>query len=87
MGFGLFELCLLLVEAGRTVAPVPILAAGVSALVLERFGSPEQQARWLAAIARGEALVAPALTDPSADDPALGARAVRARRDAGDALG
>jgi alkylation response protein AidB-like acyl-CoA dehydrogenase len=72
MGFGLFELCLLLVEAGRTVAPVPVLAAGVAALTLEHFGSEAQRERWLGSMARGEALITPAMTDPGADDPGLG---------------
>ena len=47
-GYGFFELCVLLEEIGRTVAPVPAWATLVcGALPIARFGSAAQQQRWL----------------------------------------
>lgn len=64
MDMGLLELCLLLVEIGRTVAPLPALPALVHAgLPIARFGSEEQRERWLAPLARGEAIFSAALDE------------------------
>jgi alkylation response protein AidB-like acyl-CoA dehydrogenase len=80
MGLGLLELCVLLHEAGRTVAPVPLLATLVlGGLPLAERGTPEQQARWLVPMARGEAVLTAALVDADSDDPAR--PATRAERD------
>jgi alkylation response protein AidB-like acyl-CoA dehydrogenase len=77
MGMGFLELCLLLVEIGRTVAPLPALPALVHAgLPIARFGSDAQRERWLAPLAAGDAIFAAALGE-NAD--------VTARRE-GDAL-
>ena len=77
MGMGFLELCELLVEVGRTVAPLPALPTLVHAgLAIARFGDDAQRERWLAPLARGEALFATALGDDSA---------VQARRQ-GDAI-
>ena len=47
-GLGLVEACELLEQAGRTVAPVPLLATVAYAVpVLAQHGTPEQQAAWL----------------------------------------
>jgi alkylation response protein AidB-like acyl-CoA dehydrogenase len=51
-GLGLTELCLLLEQQGRFVAPVPLWENGIAALAVAH-GSPEQQARWLPAVAAG----------------------------------
>jgi alkylation response protein AidB-like acyl-CoA dehydrogenase len=68
---GFFTLCVLLEEVGRAVAPVPVMASlALGALPLARFGSAEQQQRWLPAIARGEAIVTAALQEPGSDEPA-----------------
>jgi alkylation response protein AidB-like acyl-CoA dehydrogenase len=73
MGMGLLELCVLLVEVGRTLAPVPVLPTLVlGGLPLARFGSAAQQERWLAPLAQGELVLTGAL---GGDD------AVAARRD------
>lgn len=66
MGMEFSELCVLLHEMGRAVAPVPLLSAlaGV-ALPLAKFGSEAQCDRWLAPLAKGEIhLVAGALDAP-----------------------
>jgi alkylation response protein AidB-like acyl-CoA dehydrogenase len=48
-GLGLIELCRVLVEVGRTVAPVPLAVHGPAAMVLAELGSAEQKERWLEA--------------------------------------
>ena len=64
MGMSFLELCMLLVEAGRTVAPLPIVPALVyGALPIARFGSDAQCDRWLAPVAKGEAILTAALGD------------------------
>jgi alkylation response protein AidB-like acyl-CoA dehydrogenase len=68
-GFGFFELCLLLEEVGRSVAPVPAwatLAGG--GLPIARFGSDAQKQRWLPALIAGETIVSAALQEPDNAD-------------------
>jgi len=70
-GLGLLEQCSVLIEIGRTVAPAPYLASialGASAVAL--FGSAEQKARWAAPAGRGQIVLAAALSEEGADDPA-----------------
>jgi len=63
-GLGLTELCLVLEQQGRAVAPVPLWATVVlGALPLARFGSPAQQARWLPGVVSGEHRLSAALAD------------------------
>ncbi len=62
-GLGLIELCSVLVEVGRTVAPVPLGSHAVTALALARFGSVAQQARWLPGAASGESILTTALSE------------------------
>jgi alkylation response protein AidB-like acyl-CoA dehydrogenase len=82
MGLGLLELCALLAETGRAVAPVPVLASlALAGLPLARAGTAEQRERWLPALARGEAILTAALVDAGSADPA--APATRAHREAG----
>ena len=58
MGMGFLELCGLLVEIGRTVAPLQALPALVYAgLPIARFGSDAQRDRWLAPLAKGETVL------------------------------
>ena len=64
MGMGFVELCALLEEVGRAVAPVPAWPALVlGALPLARFGSDAQRERWLAPLARGEVVLTGALAE------------------------
>jgi alkylation response protein AidB-like acyl-CoA dehydrogenase len=80
MGLSLLELCALLQETGRAVAPVPALAAlALAGLPLARAGTQAQRERWLPPLARGEAILTAALTDADSSDPA--APATRARRE------
>jgi alkylation response protein AidB-like acyl-CoA dehydrogenase len=86
MGFGFLELVTLLEEVGRTVAPVPVLAALVlGGLPLARFGTGAQRERWLGRLATGEAILSAGLVDADSDEPE--APALRARpRDSGYVL-
>lgn len=55
-GLGLTELCLVLEEQGRRVAPVPLYSSLVlGGLPIGEFGSEEQQQRWLGALVEGKA--------------------------------
>ncbi|KRF21218.1 acyl-CoA dehydrogenase [Nocardioides sp. Soil797] len=81
-GLGLDALCVVLEEQGRHVAPVPLWSAGVAALAVTRFGSPEQQADLLPTIASGESRLTLALEEYDGADPAAPrARAVAADGD------
>jgi alkylation response protein AidB-like acyl-CoA dehydrogenase len=65
-GFGLTEACLIAEQVGRTVAPIPYLAAVVGAgLPLAAFGTHEQRSRHLPSLADGSALVTVALHEPN----------------------
>jgi alkylation response protein AidB-like acyl-CoA dehydrogenase len=67
-GLGLVEACELLEQAGRTVAPVPLLATvAYSVPVLAHFGSPEQQAAWLPGVVSGEVVLTAALVEALGD--------------------
>ena len=62
--FGYFDLCLMLQEIGRAVAPVPAFATCVlGALPIARFGSDEQKQAWLPRVAAGEAILSAALVE------------------------
>lgn len=67
-GGGLVEGCVLLEEAGRAVAPVPLWPSVIAVLALARFGTAEQRARILPGAATGEAIVTAALP-PDGGEP------------------
>lgn len=63
-GLGLTELCMVLEEQGRRVAPIPLYASLVlGGLPILEFGSADQQQRWLSALAAGEAKFSAAIAD------------------------
>jgi alkylation response protein AidB-like acyl-CoA dehydrogenase len=67
LGLGFLDLCMMLREVGRHVAPLPAIPTLVSgALPIARFGSDKQQAV-LAKVASGEALLTAALVELGAD--------------------
>jgi alkylation response protein AidB-like acyl-CoA dehydrogenase len=69
MGMGLLELCVLLEEAGRRLAPVPLLETLVlGALPVAEFGSEEPRARLLPGVARGGCVLTAALEDAGAGE-------------------
>jgi 3-oxocholest-4-en-26-oyl-CoA dehydrogenase beta subunit len=70
-GFGMLEICLVLEELGRHLAPVPLLPTAVlGALPVAEFGTPEQRRRWLSAVAEREAVLSAALTELGGAPPA-----------------
>jgi len=69
-GLSLLEVCLLLEQVGRTVAPIPAWPTLVlGALPIAEFGSPEQRRQWLPGVTAGEVILSAALVEPAADDP------------------
>jgi alkylation response protein AidB-like acyl-CoA dehydrogenase len=82
MGLGIEEVCLLLQEIGRAVAPVPVLPALVLAsLPIVEFGTDEQRRTWLGPVASGEAILTGALLDAGSGEPS--APATTAKRNGG----
>ncbi|HXZ64237.1 MAG TPA: acyl-CoA dehydrogenase family protein [Streptosporangiaceae bacterium] len=70
-GLGLLEQCSVLVEVGRTVAPVPYLASIVlGASAVATFGTAEQCRRWAVPAGQGDLILAAALAEDGSDDPA-----------------
>jgi alkylation response protein AidB-like acyl-CoA dehydrogenase len=79
-GLGFLELCLVLEQVGRTVAPIPAWPTlAVGALAIGEFGTTEQRRRWLPGVTAGEAILTGALVEAGSDDPM--APATNARRD------
>ena len=69
-GCGFFELALVLEEAGRALAPVPLLPTlALGGLPIARFGTSEQHERWLGPVARAEAILTAALHEPGSHAP------------------
>ena len=63
-GLGLVELCLVLEEQGRRVAPVPLYASLVlGGLPIAEFGTGQQQQRYLEPLASGTAKFSAAIAD------------------------
>src|SRR5262245_43809051 len=70
-GSGFVDACLLLEQQGRRVAMLPLLSAAVSAAMpLARFGSREQQQRWLPDVVNGKSVLSAALTELGSDSEA-----------------
>jgi alkylation response protein AidB-like acyl-CoA dehydrogenase len=68
-GFGFAELAVLLEQAGRHVAPVPLLPTLVfGAATIARFGSEAQKARWLPGVAAGKVVLTAALAEADSRD-------------------
>jgi alkylation response protein AidB-like acyl-CoA dehydrogenase len=64
LGLGFLELALLLEEAGRAVAPVPLLPTlAYGAMPIVRFGSPEQHAAVLPGVASGDTVLSGAYVE------------------------
>jgi 3-oxocholest-4-en-26-oyl-CoA dehydrogenase beta subunit len=69
-GLGLIELCRVLEEVGRTVAPVPLAVHGPAALLLAETGSDAQREQWLPGAATGERILTAAVAEELAHLPA-----------------
>jgi alkylation response protein AidB-like acyl-CoA dehydrogenase len=69
-GYGLMELCVLLEEVGRHVAPLPLLATlGLGALPIAELGTDEQRARYLPGVIAGTSILTAALQEAGHADP------------------
>jgi alkylation response protein AidB-like acyl-CoA dehydrogenase len=69
-GYGLMELCVLLEEVGRHVAPLPLLATvGLGAMPVAALGTDEQRRRYLPPAIAGTSLLTSALCEPGHADP------------------
>lgn len=67
-GYGLTELAAVLEQLGRTTAPIPLFETVVLAgLAIARFGSDEQQERYLTPVVAGELVLTGALQEEGAD--------------------
>lgn len=67
-GLGFLETCVVLEEAGRAAAPVPLGAVLVTGIApLARHAGAGPAGRWLAPAVAGEALVTGALVEPGGD--------------------
>lgn len=82
-GLGLVELCLVLEEQGRRVAPVPVFASLVLAgLTIAEFGREAQRQRWLGPMAAGESRLSAAVAELGMT-PALAGEVVATREGGG----
>ena len=62
-GFGLIELCLLLEETGRAVAPLPLFPTLVlGALSISRYGTEDQKRRYLPGVVDGSVVLTAAMS-------------------------
>ncbi|MCZ7536893.1 MAG: acyl-CoA/acyl-ACP dehydrogenase [Acidimicrobiia bacterium] len=67
LGMGFTDLCLLLTEVGRSVAPLPVVTCLASAaMALAEFGSPDHRAL-LPSVVAGDMILTAALTEPGGD--------------------
>jgi alkylation response protein AidB-like acyl-CoA dehydrogenase len=79
-GLGFFELCILLEEVGRAVAPIPAWPTLLlGALPIEQFGSAAQRQRFLPGVSSGDTVLSAALVESGCDDP--GTVTATAKRD------
>lgn len=62
-GLGLLELCSILIEAGRRVAPVPLATHLPAALAIAEFGDSTDHAAWLDRAISGTAVLTTALAE------------------------
>jgi alkylation response protein AidB-like acyl-CoA dehydrogenase len=69
-GLGLLELCSVLVEAGRHVAPVPLATHLPTAMAVARFGDAATQAMWLEGASIGQAILTTAVAEEREHVPA-----------------
>ena len=69
MGFGIAELGILLEQAGRFAAPIPLFPTLVlGAAPIAQFGSDAQKDRWLRDVAAGETVLTGAIAEPDSRD-------------------
>ena len=69
-GLGIIELCRVLVEVGRTVAPIPLAAHGPASRLIAELGSDAQRRQWLPGAAAGAVVLTAAVAEERAYSPA-----------------
>ncbi|MBO9520909.1 MAG: acyl-CoA/acyl-ACP dehydrogenase [Nocardioidaceae bacterium] len=62
-GLGLVELCTMLIEAGRYVAPAPLASHLPAAMAIARFGDAAAQGMWLEGASTGQAILTAAIAE------------------------
>lgn len=67
LGLAWEDLVILAEETGRTLFPSPLLAVAAASRAIARMGTPEQQGRWLPAIAAGDSIATLAVLEESDD--------------------
>jgi alkylation response protein AidB-like acyl-CoA dehydrogenase len=67
-GYGLLELCVLLEEVGRRVAPVPLLATMSAALTIAHFGTAGQRSALLPGVISGDSILTVAVQEAASRD-------------------
>lgn len=70
-GLGVLEMCSVLVEAGRTVAPLPLATHVPVAMTIAALGTPQQAAAWVAGAASGEVVLTAAIAEEHTHTPVL----------------
>jgi acyl-CoA dehydrogenase len=80
-GLGVVEAGLVAQQVGRHVAPLPYWTSTAAALAVARWGSDDQQARWLAGTADGSSPLAVAAWGPTTSAHPDGRPAVRVASD------
>ncbi len=70
-GLTVLEASSVVIEGGRTVAPLPLATHSAAALTLARCGTPAQQGTWLPHAAAGEVVLACAIAEDHAETPDL----------------
>ncbi|MET0202972.1 MAG: acyl-CoA dehydrogenase family protein [Casimicrobiaceae bacterium] len=85
MGLGTFEMTLAIEQLARADQSLAVTAmvSVAAGLILQRFGTAEQKARYLPAIVRGEAIGALAGTEPDAGSDTAGFKTHAARTSSG----
>ncbi len=69
-GLGLIEALLVLEEAARRVAPIPLWPTiMLGALPIAEFGTEAQRSRWLPGVIAGDTVLTGAFEEPGANDP------------------
>ncbi len=77
-GLGVLELCLVLEQQGRVVAPVPLWATvACGALPIAEWGTQAQRDAWLPGVVRGDVVLTAALAEAGVNDPAHPAATAR----------
>ena len=84
-GLGFLELCVVMIEVGWSVAPVPALASLVlGAETLSTFGSAQQQTDQLGGVAAGEKILTAALRSQGRSQPTTFSTTTKPRLPVGD---